>query len=164
MTSQGTGQGEWFISFDGEKSGPITLRQLVSEVASGDIDDRDFVWREGMTDWEPLTEVEEILRALDAEGIPLPRPGDEYYEEEHSAALRAVLPVGRTGLSILAGYLGLISLLLPPTAILAIPVSIVAIVHLKRNPKKHGMGRAVFGVVGGVLGILIGIAIVITMG
>jgi len=64
---------------------------------------------------------------------------------------RALLPVGRSGWAIAAGYLGLFSLLFAP-APLAVVVSLIAIWHLRRNPGKYGMGRAVFGLVMGLLG------------
>jgi sugar phosphate permease len=64
---------------------------------------------------------------------------------------RALFPVRRSGWAIAAGYLGLFSLLFAP-APLAVVVSLVAIWHLRRNPDKHGMGRAVFGLVMGLLG------------
>ena len=65
--------------------------------------------------------------------------------------MRALLPVGRSGWAIAAGYLGLFSLLAIP-APLAILTGIVGIVDIKRNPHRHGMGRCVFGIVMGVLG------------
>ena len=64
---------------------------------------------------------------------------------------RALLPVGRTGLSILAGYLGLGALFCVP-APFALAVGIWAILDLKKKPGMHGMGRAVFGVVAGAIG------------
>jgi hypothetical protein len=74
-------------------------------------------------------------------------PGDD-------AALRFVLPVGRSGWAIAAGYLGLLSVLgFPgPFALLA---GILAIREMRKNPKKHGMGRAVFGIVMGAIGTVI---------
>jgi GYF domain 2 len=154
---------EWFVSVNGEQSGPLTLDEVVSEAAAGYFDGRDLVWREGMAGWEPLTEVVEILDALDARGVWVSGPRDEDPDPGHSAALRAVLPVGRTGMSIIAGYLGLVSLLMPLAAPVAIPVSILAIRELKMNPERHGMGRAVFGLIGGILGIGIGILIIANM-
>jgi uncharacterized protein DUF4190 len=65
--------------------------------------------------------------------------------------IRALLPVGRSAWAIAAGYLGLFSLLFIP-APLAVIVSIIALVQLKRHPEKRGMGRAVFGLVLGLLG------------
>ena len=66
-------------------------------------------------------------------------------------AMRIMLPVGRTGLSIVAGYLGLLALLVIP-APLALAVGIWAAIDLKNHPEKSGMGRAIFGIVAGALG------------
>lgn len=68
-----------------------------------------------------------------------------------SAGMRWILPVGRSGLAIAAGYAGLFTLLLVP-APLALLLGVLAVRDLKRHPKKHGMGRAVFAIVMGVLG------------
>ncbi len=70
-----------------------------------------------------------------------------------SAAIRMLIPVGRSGLAIAAGYAGLISVLVFPAPI-AIILGILAIRDLNRHPEKHGMGRAIFGLVMGVLVIL----------
>jgi hypothetical protein len=71
-----------------------------------------------------------------------------------NARIRMLLPVGRSGYAIAAGYLGLFSLLLVP-APLALLFGILAVRHIKRDPKKHGMGRAVFGIVMGSLGSVV---------
>ena len=70
---------------------------------------------------------------------------------EDDVAMRLLLPVGRSGWAIAAGYLGLFSICLVPAPI-AIVVSIVALRDLKMNPKKFGKGRAIFGLVMGILG------------
>jgi hypothetical protein len=62
-----------------------------------------------------------------------------------------LLPVGRSGWAIAAGYLGLISVLCIP-APLALIAGILAIREMRRNPKQHGMGRAVFGIIMGGIG------------
>jgi uncharacterized protein DUF4190/zinc ribbon protein len=69
-------------------------------------------------------------------------------------AIRMLLPVGRSGLAIAAGYLGLFATLCFPAPI-ALLVGILAIRDIKRHPEKHGMGRAIFGVVMGALGTVI---------
>ena len=69
--------------------------------------------------------------------------------------MRLLLPVGRSGWAIAAGYLGLFSLLLLP-APLAFLVSLVAIWDIRRSRgavhPKRGMGRAIFGLITGLLG------------
>lgn len=69
------------------------------------------------------------------------------------AGMRMLLPVGRSGWAIAAGYLGLISVLMIPGP-LAILCAILAISDIRKNPDKHGMGRAIFGLVMGIGGTL----------
>ena len=76
------------------------------------------------------------------------------------AGMRMILPVGRSGWAIAAGYMGLISVLLVPGPF-AIFCSIMAISHMKKNPKLHGMGRAVFGLIAGGLGTALLIFVII---
>jgi hypothetical protein len=68
--------------------------------------------------------------------------------------VRALLPVGRTPLSIIAGYLGLFAVTCFP-APLALGIGIWAVADLKKKPGMHGMGRAVFGLVMGAIGTLV---------
>ena len=69
--------------------------------------------------------------------------------------MRMLLPVGRSGWAIAAGYLGLFGLVILP-APLALIVSIIAIRDIRKSmgtgSPKHGMGRAIFGLIVGVLG------------
>ena len=66
------------------------------------------------------------------------------------AGFRMLLPVGRSGWAIAAGYAGLLSPLMCP-APLAIVFGILAVRDMRKNPAKHGMGRAIFGIVMGSL-------------
>jgi hypothetical protein len=91
----------------------------------------------------------------DDRDIPAVRPVDDYddFEERDigdDAGIRMLLPVGRSGWAIASGYLGLISVLLIP-APFAIVTGILAIREMHHNPKKHGMGRAIFGIVMGAI-------------
>jgi hypothetical protein len=73
---------------------------------------------------------------------------------EESAAIRMLLPIGRSGWAIAAGYAGLFAVLAFPAPI-ALILGIIAIRDIKRHPKRHGMGRAIFGLVMGILGTLL---------
>ncbi len=77
------------------------------------------------------------------------------------AAIRALIPVGRTGLSIAAGYVGLISMVLFFLGPIAILLGILAIRDLNQKPGSHGMGRAVFAIVGGAIGTAILAAVLV---
>jgi len=73
--------------------------------------------------------------------------------------MRALLPVGKAPLAVIAGWVGLVSLLCCVLGPVAMVLGIVAMVDLNRNPEKRGMGRAVFGVVAGSIATLIAIAL-----
>jgi hypothetical protein len=86
--------------------------------------------------------------------VPPPRAiGDD-------AGMRLLLPVGRSGWALAAGYLGLISVLLLP-APLAVLCGILAIRDIKKHPDRHGMGRAIFGLVLGGLGTVLLVAMLV---
>jgi len=61
---------------------------------------------------------------------------------------RWVLPVGRSGLAIAAGYLGLFSIILLPAPV-ALLLGVLALRDLRRHPDRLGRGRAWFGVIMG---------------
>lgn len=71
------------------------------------------------------------------------------------SAMRWILPVGRSGYAIAAGYLGLFSVLkvFAPFALL---FGILAVRDIKKHKDKLGMGRAIFGIVmGGIFTIVL---------
>ena len=81
-----------------------------------------------------------------------------------NAGVRMLLPVGRSGWAIAAGYLGLFSLILLP-APLAVIISAIAIWDIKRSKakgkQKHGLGRAIFGLIAGILGTILLIGLLV---
>lgn len=82
---------------------------------------------------------------------------------EDDTAMRVLFPVGRSGYAIVAGYLGLLSplMIFAPFALL---FGILALREIKRKPKLGGKGRAIFGIVMGViftLFLLVGVIAVV---
>lgn len=88
--------------------------------------------------------------AMPPPGYPGGPPGADLGAD---TGMRWLIPVGRSGWAIAAGYLGLFSVL-GCVAPIAIIVSVVAIRDIRKNPRHHGMGRAVFGLVMGILGTI----------
>lgn len=86
--------------------------------------------------------------------IPPPLPKQASLGDD--AGVRLLLPVGRSAWAVGAGYFGLLCLI-PIFSIPALVCGFVAIAHIKKSrlgpSPKHGMGRAVFGIVMGVLGL-----------
>ena len=86
---------------------------------------------------------------------------DEDEEDDYDPALKMVVPLNTSALAIIAGYVGLISVLCLP-APFALLLGILALQHLQKNPKLDGKGRAIFAIVMGTIFslvlVLVGIA------
>ena len=90
-----------------------------------------------------------VLVPLLAEAVDNRRPLPPKLGDD--AMLRMLLPVGRSWWAIAAGYAGLFAVICFPAPI-ALILGLVAIWDIKSHPEKHGLGRAVFGLVMGILG------------
>ena len=73
---------------------------------------------------------------------------------QSDVAMRMLLPVNRSGYAIAAGYLGLISILLIP-APFALLFGLLGVRDIRNNSEKHGMGRAIFGIVMGTIFLIL---------
>ncbi len=51
----------WFYSNNGQQLGPISEEDFSSKCASGEILSTDLVWKEGMSDWKPSSQVTGLL-------------------------------------------------------------------------------------------------------
>lgn len=169
----------WFYGREGVQHGPVGEDELRRLVDSGLLGPHDLVWRDGMPAWQPAQDVPGLLDVVALGPPPLPDPAAprlgiarhapggtigyarpaEYQPPPpgpgDNAGMRMLLPVGRSGWAIAAGYCGLLSLfcwLLGPAAILC---GVMAIRDMRLHPERHGMGRVVTGFVLGGLGTLI---------
>jgi hypothetical protein len=174
---------QWFYAPGNVQQGPVSTAELQRMLASGQLPPVTPVWREGMGTWLPATNVEGLLPQM-APPPPSAPPGygqgypqyPQGYPQQAAplgymspqqpasagddAGLRWLVPVGRSIWAIAAGYLGLFSFIIFP-APLALIVSVVAVARLKRNPQLHGWGRAIFGLIMGILGtIVLGIMLI----
>lgn len=105
--------------------------------------------------------VGELLLQASAMYIAFATPASKAFKHlpADDAAMRAILPVGRSGWAIAAGYLALFSVLLLP-APFALACGLLAIRDMRKHPEKHGMGRAIFGIVMGSLGLIAILALI----
>jgi len=138
----------WYYAKGGQRVGPLTLEEFVAAAQSGALLPTDQIWTEGMPCWLPADTVADLFSTESPH--PLLRPLIEP-PKEPDAVTRMIMPVGRSGWAIAAGYLGLISVLFFP-APFALVIGIVAVRDIKKHPNLHGMGRAIFGIVMGGLG------------
>lgn len=142
-----------FIQKDKQQVGPLDDSEVLMAIQNRIYSPEDLAWREGMADWQPLRNLypsAQLPPPLPPQQGPPPAQhlGDD-------AGIRLLLPVGRSGWAIAAGYLGLFSLIVLPAPI-SLLVSIIAIRDIRKSKgsahPKHGMGRAIFGLIMGILG------------
>ena len=153
----------WYYRRGEAQLGPVSWEDLVNTARAGGLGSGDLVWTDGMVQWQAAATIPGLLPVQAPvamppmrpvyTGPPQPSPGDD-------PAMRWLLPVGRSGWAIAAGYLGLLSFLgiFAPVALI---VGIVAVRDIQQHPEKHGLGRAWFGIVMGALGsiaLVVGIA------
>lgn len=127
----------WFVEVNGYASGPYLWDVLVQHARRGDFAPYHKVRAEDWADWLPATQVPGLFPA-------------SQLAITNDALTRALVPVGRSGMAIAAGYLGLLSVV-PFVGPLALVAGVLALRGLKRDPKLHGAGRAWFGIVMGAL-------------
>jgi hypothetical protein len=153
----------WFYTSNGQQAGPVSADALRQFAAVGRVRASDLVWSEGMASWTPAGQVPGLLPAMPAGAIappPLPARPLGYHVPpppppgSGDPAMRWLLPVDRSGWAIAAGYFGLFSILIVPAPI-AIVVSLIAIRDIRKHPERHGMGRALFGLIAGALFTLV---------
>lgn len=127
----------WFVEVNGYASGPYVWEVLVQHARQGDFAPHHRVRAEDWTDWLPGAQVPGLF------------PASQIVLNDDPVT-RALVPVGRSGMAIAAGYLGLFSVI-PYVGPLAVVTGVLALRGLKRDPKLHGAGRAWFGIVMGAL-------------
>ncbi len=73
---------QWYYSKAGAQHGPIPEAELRAKLAAGEVAATDLVWKDGMTDWIPSSQVEALkpsLSTLESAGAPASgRPPSPY--------------------------------------------------------------------------------------
>jgi hypothetical protein len=145
------------VAQGGQQIGAFPEHEIRAMLANGNLRLTDLCWAEGMEKWAPIHD-----HISQSPGAPPPLPVSRPARMGDDAGLRLLLPVGRSAWAIAAGYLGLFSLVVLPAPI-ALVVSIIAIRDIRKSAgsphPKHGMGRAIFGLIMGILGTAIGLLV-----
>jgi len=149
------------ISRSGKPVGDFELPQVKQMLESGVLLPSDHAWTAGMHEWQTLAA---LFPAMSPPVLPprAPAPAAPYAQppaaaaqpSEPNAFLALVVPVGRSGWAILAGYLGLVSIMMLP-APFAILCGVLAIKDIRKNPHKLGLVRAWFGIIAGSTCLLV---------
>jgi hypothetical protein len=133
-----------------QQFGPFTVSDVIAHHATRRLLSGDLAWHQGMAGWEPLGTVMNRL------GHPLPLQSDA------NGVNTWLVPVGRSGWAIAAGYLALFSVLFV-FAPFALVCGIMGLRSIEKNPGLGGKGRAWFGIImGGLVSALVVIGLCIS--
>lgn len=136
----------WHYRLGDQAYGPMTLAQLQAAANAGVLPPHTAVTQAGTGATQPAALVVRYTGAV----APPPAAAPS-----NDAAIRMLVPVGRSGWAIAAGYLGLVGWLLFPLAPVALICAELGRREIRSNEAKHGMGRVVVGYIGGALGLLL---------
>lgn len=150
------------IGRNGLTIGSYEDAQIQAMLSAGNLLPTDVAWKQGMPEWKPLAVLfpgatppampGSTPPVLPAGFHPGTQPAAPQPQSPHPV-LAMVVPIGRSGWAITAGYCGLLSMIffMAPFAIL---FGILAIRDIKKNPEKLGLGRAWFGIIAGAISIV----------
>lgn len=65
---------QWYCLVQGRQYGPLSREQLQAWILSGRVRASDLVWAEGMPDWRPASEVEQLRPEAAGGSVPPPAP------------------------------------------------------------------------------------------
>jgi hypothetical protein len=145
----------YYISREDKIYGPFEISKIQALADQGKINQQNQICEQGQEEWKPLSSIITISPVMNASTPPPPPPPQAAVVlPATDPGLALLVPVGRTGTSVLAGYLGLVSIFLGIVGPFAIIVGVLALKELNANPGRLGHGRAWFGIIGGILGSL----------
>ena len=115
-----------------------------------------YCWKCGAPNEDAATNCAACGQSLKS---PPPPPSTPRIDD--SAFARIALPVGRSGLAVAAGYIGLFALFIFPLAPVSLLFGILALRGIRLHPGTLGKGRAWFAIVVGAFWILIFLVVVV---
>lgn len=134
-----------------QRFGPFAVADVLTHHADRRLLSGDLAWHEGMAGWEPLGVVMNRL------GRPLP------VQTDADGVNSWLVPVGRSGWAIAAGYLALFSILIV-FAPFALVCGVMGLRSIRKNPGLGGKGRAWFGIImGGLVSAVVVVGLIASL-
>ncbi|MEY3141912.1 MAG: hypothetical protein RLY21_405 [Planctomycetota bacterium] len=166
----------WIVSSERKPEGPFEIEEVTRRVQAGQLSSDTLVCPEGGSAWIAAGEEfpmlfrgarpPELPIGLAEPSRPAPPPMPAYAPQPTAApkgddtAMKVLIPLAVDPVCLVAGYLGLLSLLMF-FAPFAIGFGIWGLVRLRNMPDQRGHVRAVIGIAGGCIGMLLLVGLVI---
>ncbi|WP_193211913.1 GYF domain-containing protein [Luteolibacter marinus] len=165
----------WYYAKNGSQQGPVPMEDMKGRISRGELLPTDLAWCEGMADWLPISEIEQLkiapAVAETAESAD-ERPAQSPYVSPAAPAspVPAAAYPGQPpsqGLALGSMICGILSLVgccvwfvSAPLALVAIVLAVVASGKIKAAPQQFGgQGMARAGMITGALGLIAAVVI-----
>lgn len=169
---------QWYYSKNGTQLGPIGTGEIQSKIASGEVSAADLVWKDGMADWLPASQVAELRPLPTAPAVQESRPESNTPYQAPAVAQPSSQPPGAPlapgapvsqGLAVASMVCGIIAILTccvwclsGPLAVAAVVLGHVSLSKIRLEPGRHGgKGMAKSGLVTGYLALLLCVCVAI---
>ncbi len=96
---------QWYCLVQGRRYGPLSREQLQAWILAGRVRASDLVWAEGLPDWRPASEVEQLRPKVAGGSVP-PPPPPAGTELPNKKVLAGVLGIVFGALGVHKFYLG----------------------------------------------------------
>lgn len=70
---------QWYYASQGQQVGPVPTEVIQQKLATGELQQTDMVWREGMTEWQPVQMVPELTGGY---GVAAPAYPQQAYPQQ----------------------------------------------------------------------------------
>ncbi len=132
----------WYYSQNNQQLGPVPEEQIKSMLRAASLSSSSLVWKEGMTDWKPVTEIPELAIAINASTpSAYTPPASNPYASPMSQPAGTVAPQASQapmGAPVNGG--GILAFAIVTTVLCCPPFGIVAIVFAAQINSKLAMG------------------------
>jgi GYF domain 2/Interferon-induced transmembrane protein len=134
----------WYYSQNNQQLGPIAEEQLKSMLRGSSLTGSTLVWKEGMSDWKPVTEVPELAISLTASAPTVGPISSSYnqqanpYSAPQSQVTRSYSPQPAMGPPINGG--GILAFAIVVTVMCCLPLGIAGIVYAAQINSKLAVG------------------------
>lgn len=154
----------WYYGEGGEQRGPVEEHELRGLIAAGKVNGETIIWREGMENWQKLSEVPEWSGQIVS---PQPQGGTPY-QTPAAGGYAPYQPAASNGNSIASLVCGIISLFMCYFGIIAaIPAVICGHLALKQINESAvpmgGRGMAIAGLITGYISVAITLCVGVFM-
>lgn len=135
----------WYFEKGGMQQGPEETESVQQRLQNGELSGNTLVWREGMADWIPLSQVAELNGSMIARSTPTGAAtgGGIYAPPQHMQGppgAGIAMPPGQNGMALTSMILGICSIVLTIGCFVGFLLAIPAVIcgHIGRKQIREG--------------------------